>query len=100
MAVLELVFRPGVTTQVEIDDDNLLFCATGGALPAGTEIPDQVSVVEEALALTNNQRVRHLPVMEDGALLGVVSQGDLVKAVISEKEFVIEQLLTYITTGG
>jgi len=49
MAVIELVFRPGVTTQVEIDDENLLFCATGGALPAG-EIPDQVQVVQQALA--------------------------------------------------
>jgi lactate racemase len=53
MAVMELVFRPGVTTQVEIDDGNLLFCATGGTLPAGEtrpfEIPDQAAVVEEAL---------------------------------------------------
>jgi nickel-dependent lactate racemase len=45
MAVIELVFRPGVTTQVEVDDENLLFCATGGALP----IPDQAEVVREAL---------------------------------------------------
>ena len=49
MAVMELVFRPGVTTQVEIDDNNLLFCATGGALPAGTVLPDQTQIVQRAL---------------------------------------------------
>jgi nickel-dependent lactate racemase len=49
MAVMELVFRPGVTTQVEIDDGNLLFCATGGALPVGTQVPDQARVVQQAL---------------------------------------------------
>jgi nickel-dependent lactate racemase len=47
MANIKLVFRPGVTTQVEIDDDKLLFCATGGAL---TKIPDQTQVVQQALA--------------------------------------------------
>jgi nickel-dependent lactate racemase len=50
MATIQLVFRPGVTTQVEIDDRNLLFCAIGGALPPNTEIPDQAEVVAQALS--------------------------------------------------
>jgi CBS domain-containing protein len=43
------------------------------------------------------KRVRHLPVTENGALLGIVSIGDLVKNIISEREFVIEQLEHYIS---
>lgn len=52
--------------------------------------------VEECMALVTEERVRHLPVMEDGDLQGVISIGDLVKASISEKEFLISQLTNYI----
>jgi CBS domain-containing protein len=46
--------------------------------------------------MTEN-RVRHLPVLEDGKLIGLVSIGDLVKDIISEQKFIIEQLEHYIT---
>ena len=53
---------------------------------------------EECMALMTDNRVRHLPVMsEDGKLLGLISIGDLVKDIISEQKFVIEQLEHYIT---
>ena len=52
--------------------------------------------VEQAMALVTEKRVRHLPVLEGGALVGLVSIGDLVKAVIAEQQFVIEQLEQYI----
>jgi len=52
--------------------------------------------VEECMALMNAKRVRHLPVIDDGTLLGIVSIGDLVKSIISDREFVIEQLEHYI----
>jgi CBS domain-containing protein len=51
--------------------------------------------VEECMALMNAKRVRHLPVTDDGTLLGIVSIGDLVKSIISDREFVIEQLEHY-----
>ena len=52
--------------------------------------------IQESLALMTGKRVRHLPVLEGVELAGVVSIGDLVKAVIAEQEFTIEQLVRYI----
>jgi CBS domain-containing protein len=52
---------------------------------------------DECMALMINKRIRHLPVIDDGKLKGVISIGDVVKAVIDEKEFVIEQLEEYIS---
>ena len=52
--------------------------------------------IEECMAIMSAKRVRHLPVINDGELLGIVSIGDLVKSIISDREFVIEQLEHYI----
>jgi len=49
------------------------------------------------MALMTQNRMRHLPVMDGGQLIGLVSIGDLVKATISEQQFIIEQLEHYIT---
>ena len=52
--------------------------------------------IEECMAIMSAKRVRHLPVINDGELLGIVSIGDLVRSIISDREFVIEQLEHYI----
>jgi len=56
--------------------------------------PNQTS--DECMVLMTENRVRHLPVMDQGKLIGLVSIGDLVKDVIAEQKFIIEQLEHYI----
>ena len=56
--------------------------------------PDQS--IEECMVIMTTKRLRHLPVIEHGELLGIVSIGDLVKSIISDREFVIKQLEHYI----
>ncbi|MCL4183482.1 MAG: CBS domain-containing protein [Burkholderiaceae bacterium] len=51
---------------------------------------------ENCMALMTQHRLRHLPVLDNGKLVGLVSIGDLVKDIISEQQFVIEQLQHYI----
>ena len=51
---------------------------------------------EECMALMTENRLRHLPVMDGGKLAGLISIGDLVKDIISEQRFIIEQLEHYI----
>ena len=57
--------------------------------------PTQTS--EECMALMTDNRLRHLPVVRDDKLIGLISIGDLVKNIISEQKFVIEQLEHYIS---
>jgi CBS domain-containing protein len=51
---------------------------------------------EECMALMTDNRVRHLPVIDKGKLVGLISIGDLVKDIISEQKFIIDQLEHYI----
>lgn len=56
------------------------------------------NTVEECMALMTEKRVRHLPVLVDGRISGIVSIGDAVKAYIAEQQFIIEQLENYISS--
>jgi CBS domain-containing protein len=76
------------------------------ALPAATLVRDimetrilvarQEHSVEQCMALMTEKRVRHLPVLEGGDLIGIISMGDLVKSIIGDQKFVIDQLERYI----
>jgi len=55
--------------------------------------------VEQTMVLMTDNRVRHLPVVADGRVVGVISIGDVVRAIIEDKEYYIQQLTTYITSA-
>lgn len=55
--------------------------------------------IEDCMALFTNKRVRHLPVLDNDTLRGIISIGDVVKAVIAEQEVTIKHLENYITGG-
>jgi len=57
--------------------------------------PDQTPW--ECMALMTDKRIRHLPVLVDDRLVGVISVGDIVKAIIEEQKSVIRQYEEYIT---
>jgi len=63
--------------------------------------PDPVTVdpkrtVNDCMQMMTDLRVRHLPVLDDGQMVGIVSIGDVVKSTIDEQAFLIEQLQGYI----
>jgi len=59
-----------------------------------TVSPD--TLVDECMNLMSGKRIRHLPVLDNGKLLGVLSIGDLVKETIAYQQFLIKQLESYI----
>jgi CBS domain-containing protein len=53
---------------------------------------------DQCMALMTEKRIRHLPVMDQGRLVGVISIGDVVRAVVDEQQFTIDALQRYITS--
>ncbi|UCH83876.1 MAG: CBS domain-containing protein [Candidatus Latescibacterota bacterium] len=55
--------------------------------------------IDECMCLMTEKRIRHLPVIENDRLVGIISIGDCIKAIVSKQEFIIEQLESYIRSG-
>lgn len=92
----------GVITERDYARKIVLMARSSKETPVREIMTSQVMYVrthqtsEECMALMTENRVRHLPVMDQGKLIGLVSIGDLVKDVIAEQKFIIEQLEHYI----
>lgn len=69
-------------------------------MTTAVEYVDPEQTAEDCMALMTSSYFRHLPVISEGTLVGIVSIGDVVKAVMEEQGFVIEQLHRYITGGA
>jgi CBS domain-containing protein len=101
MQGLELV---GIVSERDYSRKVVLLGRSSAETPVWQIMSAPVTTVTPAHTLTQcmqivtDQRVRHLPVVDKGRVLGVVSIGDLVKAVIEEQQQQIEQLERYITS--
>ena len=62
-------------------------------------IPPDISV-DECMVMMTEKRIRHLPVVEEGHLIGIISIGDVVKEVLSQKEITIRSMESYILGRG
>jgi CBS domain-containing protein len=82
--------------KVEVRGRTSTETAIAEVMTAGVMFVTPATTTQECMALMTDKRLRHLPVMDHGKLVGIVSIGDLVKEIISEQEFVIAQLESYI----
>ena len=117
--MLELLTRLNIGAVVVMDGDQLVGIVTerdyarsvvllgrsSKDTPIRDIMTDEVLVVtpnhrvSQCMALMTDKRVRHLPVVEDGRVVGLVSIGDVVKDIIAEQEHVIADLEAYIAPG-
>lgn len=102
LVVLEGDALAGIISERDYARKVILHGKSSHDIPVRAIMTDKVmtvqpgQTVEECMALMTNERIRHLPVVEDGKLVGVLSIGDLVKEVIAEQEQTIKQLESYI----
>ena len=69
----------------------------GDIMTADVVTTTSSETVANCMALVTDRRIRHLPVVEDGEVIGMISIGDLVQAIISDQQAAIEQLEHYIS---
>ncbi|MCA9742034.1 CBS domain-containing protein [candidate division KSB1 bacterium] len=55
--------------------------------------------IEDCMAIMTEKKIRHLPVKSEGELVGIISIGDVIRSIISEHEYTIQQLESYISWG-
>ena len=92
----------GIVTERHYARDVVLKGKTSPATPVGDIMERRVvcvgpeRTVEQCMMLMSDKRVRHLPVLEGKKVIGILSIGDLVKSIIGDQKFIIEQLESYI----
>jgi CBS domain-containing protein len=105
-----LVTEGGEITGIVTERDYLRRVTLEGRTDAETRIGEIMSSplvvvtpetsVDESMAVMTDRRIRHLPVVEDGRVVGLVSIGDLVKYKSKQQTFEIQYLTNYITAAG
>ena len=105
-----LVLRDGEIAGIISERDYARRVELAGRTADGTEVAEIMTTAveyvepehtaEECMALMTESHCRHLPVMAEGSLVGIISIGDVVKAVMEEQGLLIEQLHRYITGGA
>lgn len=102
LVVLEGDTLAGIISERDYARKVILHGKSSHDIPVRAIMTDKVmtvqpgQTVEECMALMTNEHIRHLPVVDGGKLVGVLSIGDLVKEVIAEQEQTIKQLESYI----
>ena len=93
--VTERDYLRRVTLEGRTDKDT----AVGEIMTAPLVVVTRDTDIDECMAIMTDRRIRHLPVVEDGDVVGVVSIGDLVKFKSKQQSFEIQYLTDYITAG-
>jgi len=93
--VTERDYLRRVTLEDRTDKDT----AVGEIMSAPLVVVTPDTDIDECMAIMTDRRIRHLPVVEDGDVVGVVSIGDLVKFKSRQQSFEIQYLTDYITAG-
>jgi len=78
--------------------ENIRHCTAGELMTKLVATCTPQSTILDVMLLMTTKRCRHLPVFDDGALVGIVSIGDVVKARLEEAEYEVASLRAYITT--
>jgi CBS domain-containing protein len=93
--VTERDYLRRVTLEGRTDRDT----AVGEIMSSPVVIANPDTTIDECMAVMTDRRIRHVPVVEDGEVVGIVSIGDLVKFKSRQQSFEIQYLTDYITAG-
>ncbi|MEY4753020.1 MAG: hypothetical protein RJA44_695 [Pseudomonadota bacterium] len=94
--IVGIVTERDIVRKVELQGRTAAATAVRDIMTAPVMYVGPERTTQECMALMTERRLRHLPVLDGGQLVGLISIGDLVKDIISEQEFMIQQLQSYI----
>ena len=97
--VVGIVTERDYLRRVTLEDRTDKDTAVGEIMTAPLVVVTPDTDIDECMAIMTDRRIRHLPVVRDGDVVGVVSIGDLVKFKSRQQRFEIQYLTDYITAG-
>ena len=95
--VVGIVAERDIIRKVVLADQNVDKVRVGDVMSNRLTTVSPDTSLDEFMELITERRIRHLPVLRDGALCGIISIGDIVKYLVFEKDFKIRNLETYIS---